>query len=89
MDFHYPEIPKKDFIHEDKCCTSGLGTPTGSEACCRNIFAHMLVDLILTLLCFRRKLISVHSIEQLVHTIHQRRGYWNNVCIFVLCAEIC
>ena len=35
MDFHYPEIPKKDFIHEDKCCTSGLGTPTGSEACCR------------------------------------------------------
>jgi len=37
MDFHYPEIPKKDFIHEDKCCTSGLGTPTGSEACCRTI----------------------------------------------------
>ena len=35
MDFHYPEIPKKDFIHEDKCCTSGLGIPTGSEACCR------------------------------------------------------
>jgi len=24
MDFHYPEIQKKDFINEDKCCTSGL-----------------------------------------------------------------
>jgi len=34
MDFHYPDIPTKDFIHEDKCCTSGWVHPPRSEVWC-------------------------------------------------------
>jgi len=28
MDFYYPDILMNKFMYEDKCCTSGLGTPS-------------------------------------------------------------